>query len=200
MRFPLIPALLCAALFAAPTTAQKMRGMAFSGPRHSTTLAMFASDFSVGHMAIVAHGQPTWKEAYADFDGLIAKYKGQINRLGSNWWTTLQSSTTLELGGVAIPAGSYVVAIAIDETGKKFSLALLDATKAMKTGAMPFQPAKWTPDVTVPMTFHKDAAEQPVEKMTMTFEADAETAGKGTFTIAWGPHTLTAAAMLQMAN
>lgn len=188
MRFPFLPAALAALCFAHPATAQKLGGHAFTGERAATTLAVFADDFSVAHMTSIVHGQPEWK---AEYDNQFDMLKGKLNRLGKDWWTTLMTSTELEFGGTKIPAGSYVVGLACDKDGA-FSLAIQDASKAMKAGAHPFGPQTWKPDFTVPMTLNKDAAKDVVAKMAMKFEADKKDAGKGTFTIAWGKHTLTA--------
>jgi hypothetical protein len=59
-----------------------------------------------------------------------------------------------------------------------------------------FPGGDFEPDVLCPMTLNKDAAEKAATKMTMTFEADKDDGGKGTFTIAWGKHTLTAPCQL----
>ncbi|MBL8756040.1 MAG: DUF2911 domain-containing protein, partial [Planctomycetes bacterium] len=136
----------------------------------------------------VTHGQPEWK---AEYDGMLDKLKGKTNRLGKDMWTTFATSVPVEIGGAKVPAGSYVVALHCDNDGK-FSLAMLDSTKAMQAGAMPFGPQKWTPDVTCPLTLNKDVAKEVAAKMTMELKADAKDPMQGTFTLAWGKHTLTA--------
>jgi hypothetical protein len=173
-------------------SAQKFKGMAFAGERASTTLAMFSDDFSVGYMATIQHGQPEWK---AEYDTQIDMLKGKTNRLGKDFWTTLQTTTDLEFGSAKIAAGSYCVALACSKDGE-FSLALIDSSKAMKAGALPFGPQNWKADYNVPLTLHKGAAAEVVEQMTMTFEADKAAPGKGAFTLAWGKHTLTAPVMM----
>jgi hypothetical protein len=208
MRFPILSTA-CAICFALPALAQegtvknpatkeaaakKFQGMAFPGAHSVTTLAVFASDFSVGHMASISHGQPEWKPEH---DAMIEKFKGTTQRLGKDAWTTLTTTTELELGGTKIPAGAYVVAIACGKDGT-FSLSLCDSTKAMKGGLLPFGPQTWKPEFTVPMTLNKDSAKEVVEKMTMTFAADPSVVGKGSFTIAWGKHTLTTGAVLNI--
>jgi Protein of unknown function (DUF2911) len=189
MRFPVLSAALAALCFALPVAAQKMNTMAFPGERSTATLAMFSADFRVGYMASINHGQPIWKPEY---DSQLDALKGKLNRLGRDNWTTLMTGADLEFGGTKIPAGSYVVALGCDKEGK-FSLALMDATKAMKAAQLPFGPQTWTPEFSVPLTLNKDANKEVTSKMTMTFVADEKEAGKGTFTLAWGKHTLTTA-------
>lgn len=194
MRFPFFTAALAALCFALPATAQKLSGMAFNGQRAASTLAVFADDFSTAHMCSITHGQPEW---HAEYDGMLDKLKGKTNRLGKDWWTTLMTSAPIEFGGSKIPAGCYVVGLHCDQEGK-FSLALLSAAKAMANVTHPFGPQNWTPEFTAPLTLNKDAAKEVVSKMTMTFTADEKEAGKGTFTLAWGKHTLTAPVMMHV--
>jgi len=196
----------CTLCFALPSTAQegnvknpatkeasatkKFQSMAFAGSHAITTLAVVTPDFSSGSMASVSYGQPDWKDSN---DALIEKVKGTTQRLGKDAWTNLTTTSELELGGTKIPAGSYVVAITISKEGS-FALVLTDSGKAMKSGLMPFGPQNWKPEYTVPMT--KAVSNEVVAKMTMTFDADPKVPGNGTFTIAWGKHTLTAPATL----
>ena len=172
------------------TATKKFQSMAFPGAHAQTTLAVFASDFSAGAMATISHGQPEWKDSH---DAMIEKLKGTTQRLGSGAWTNLTTTSELELGGTKIPAGSYFVAISIGKDDS-FALVLTDSSKAMKSGLLPFGPQNWKPEYTVPMT--KGVGSDVVAKMTMTFDADPNVIGKGSFTIAWGKHTLTAPAML----
>ena len=191
MRFPFVTAALAALCFALPTTAQKITGASATGTRAETRMMVFNDDFSVFAMASLTHGQPEWK---AEYDGMMDKLKGKLNRLGKDWFTTLITSSEIEMGGTKIPAGSYVLGLACDKDGK-FSLAFMDSTKAMKAGISPFS-GDWTPEFTAPLELHKDSAKEVVSKMTMKFDATKDGAGKGTFTLAWGKHTLTAAATL----
>ncbi len=191
MRFPFVTAAIAALCFALPATAQKLTGASVTGQRAETRMMVFNDDFSVFAMASLTHGQPDWK---AEYDGMMDKLKGKLNRLGKDWFTTLINSSEMEIGGTKIPAGSYVMALHCDKDGK-FALAFMDSTKAMKHGILPWS-GDWTPEFTAPLTLNKDVAKDVVGKMTMTFTADKDGAGKGTFTLAWGKHTLTAPAML----
>ena len=205
MRLSILSAA-CAVCFAVPALAQegtaknpsptdastpkKFQSMAFPGAHAMSSLAVFTSDFSAGAMATISHGQPEWKDSH---DALLEKYKGTTQRLGKDAWTSLTTTSELEIGGTKIPAGAYVVAISIGKDGS-FALVLTDSSKAAKSGLMPFGPQNWKPEYTVPMT--KGVGNDVVSKMTMTFDADTKVPGKGNFTIAWGKHTLTAPATL----
>lgn len=199
MRFPFLTAALAALCCTIPATAQKLESHAASSMRNETRILVFNSpDFSNFAMASLTHGQPMWK---AEYEAGVEKLevngksvKGKTLRLGKDWWTTLITSSELEMGGTKIAPGSYVVGLHVDNDGK-FALALMDSTKAMKDGVLPFG-MEWKPEITVPLTFNKGAAKAPVEKLTMTLAADQGGGGKGTFTLAWGTHTMTAPVML----
>ncbi len=180
-------AALCLALpsFAQDANAQKVSGGNADTKRGETRIIAYTEDFSVFALASVTYGQPEWK---AEYDGMLDKLKGKNSRLGKDWFTTLITSSELEMGGKKIAPGSYIVGIHCDQDGK-FGLSLADSSKAMKDGLNPFM--DWKPEIIVPLTLNKGAAKEAVKLMTMTFQAKAEDGGKGTFTLAWGTHTLT---------
>ncbi len=194
MRFPLISAALAALCFALPATAQEVQVFGGNSKRACSTVVLFGDKVMAG--ITVTHGQPMWKDEY---DGMLDKLKGKINRLGKDMWTTFMNSCDVEIGGTKVPAGSYVVGLSCDKEGK-FALAFMDATKAMQAGAMPFGPQNWTPELTAPLTLNKDAAKEVVKEMAIELKADAKDLNKGSFTIAWGKHTLTAAMAVHVAK
>jgi hypothetical protein len=174
--------------------AQKIQVFGGAAERASSSLVLFGENLMAG--VTVTYGQPAWQPEY---DTMLDKLKGRLNRLGKDMWTTLLTTVPLELGGAKVEAGSYVVGLMCDKDGK-FHLALLDATKAAKAGTLPFGQQTWTPDVLCPLTLNKDGAKEAAEKMTMTLAADAKDPSNGTFTLAWGKHTLTGALKLQLAK
>ena len=84
----------------------------------------------------IQHGQPDWK---AEMRRHARQAEGQAEPPRRDMWTTLANSVAIEIGGAKIPASNWIVGLACDNDGK-FSLALMDATKAMQAGAMPFGP------------------------------------------------------------
>ncbi|MFY9341753.1 MAG: hypothetical protein WAT39_04645 [Planctomycetota bacterium] len=190
MRLPLLTAAFAALCLTLPATAQKIQGADANSMRNETRIMVYTEDFSVFAMASLTHGQPEWK---AEYDGKFDSLKGKTNRLGKDWFTTLITSSEFEIGGTRLAAGSYVVGLHCDKDGK-FSLAFMDSSKAMKDGVNPFM--DWKPEVSAALTLNKDSAKESVVKMTMTFAAEKGGAGKGTFTLAWGKHTLTAPCQL----
>ena len=190
MRLPHLTAASLALCLSVPTTAQALNGMGLSSTRGESRILVATPDFTVFSLASVTYGQPEWKDSH---NAMLDSLKGKMNRLGKDGFTTLITFSELEIGGAKIPAGSYIAAMHYDKDGK-FGLALLDSTKAMKEKVYPG--ADFKPDVLCPMTFNKDVAKEVVSKLSMTFDAKKEDGGKGTFTIAWGKHTLTAPCQL----
>ena len=175
-----------------PAFAQKVQVFGGAAERASSTIVLFGEDMMAG--LTMTYGQPAWQPEY---DTMLDKLKGRLNRLGKDMWTTFLTTVPVEIGGVKVEAGSYVVGLMCDKDGK-FHLALLDATKSAKAGTLPFGPQTWTPDVLCPLTLNKDAAKESAAKMTMTLAADAKDPATGTFTLAWGKHTLTGALKLHL--
>jgi len=186
MRSPLLRAAIAAICLTAATLAQQIQVYNFEGPRRASNMVLFSADMAAG--VTVVHGQPEWKKEY---DGMLGMLKGKTHRLGKDLWTTFMTSAPIELGGVKVSPGCYCCGLHCDKDGK-FSLAMMDATRAMKKGLMPFGPQTWKPELVAPVELNKDALKKPAQKMVMSLTADSKDRTKGTFTIAWGPHTLTA--------
>lgn len=186
MRLPILSAALAALCFVLPATAQKVQVFGGTGMRANSSLILFGDGIMAG--ISVTHGQPTWHDEYT---GMLSKLKGKTNRLGKDLWTTFMTSIPVTIGGTHVPAGSYVVGLHCDKEGN-FALALLDASKAMKAGAMPFGPQNWKADVLTPLKLNKDVSKESVKLMAMTLASNESDPMSGTFTLAWGPHTLTA--------
>jgi len=197
MRLPTLSAAFAALCLALPATAQKLHVIEGKGERAQTSVLFFGENVMGGMQFI--YTAPLWKDSY---DGMFDQLKGKLHRLGKDWWTTFNTTADVDFGGTKVPAGCYVVGLECDKDGK-FSLALLDATKAMKQGAMPFPVTEdggmnWKPEIRVPLTLNKDGAKESAEKMTMTLKVEGEDLAKGSFTFAWGKHTLTAPVAVQL--
>lgn len=180
--------LLCLAL---PATAQKVQVFGGNADRAATTQVLFGANVMAGMS--ITYGQPQWHDHY---DGMLEKLKGKLLRLGKDWWTTFTTSADVEIGGVKLAAGAYLLGLSCDKDGK-FALAVLEASKGLKAGAAPWPlddagAMNWKPDHLIPLTLHQGEAKESVEKLTITLKANADDLAKGSLTLAWGKHTLTA--------
>lgn len=188
MKLPLLTLASSAALLLASIApAQQV----FGGPgeRGDSTVFVF-TDAGPAAAASIVYGQPMWKDSYADFDAMVAQYKGTSQRLGKDWWTTFSTATAIEINGTMVPAGSYFLGIHIDKEAN-FHVLAFDASHAMQNKWMPWDKEKWTGGIKIPMTLEKDSLKSaPAQKMVMALSAQKDMTGG--FAIHWGPHALTA--------
>ena len=189
LRFVLGAAATALCLSTLPAQLQK-----FGGPAARAATSVILFDEGAGAMAGVSieYGQPMWK---AEYDAMAEQVAGQRIRLGKDWWASFDTTTAVELGGVKIPAGSYVLGLVADDEGA-FSLAVLDAGKAMKTGAMPWAPDSWEIAYEIPMELEKGALDETQEKLTIALDTPDEKPTELTLSITWGKHRLSATGMI----
>ena len=186
MRIPFLTAALAALTFALPAVAQKVQVFGGNSQGHCSSLVLFGDDVMAA--LTVTHGQPQWQ---AEYDGMLGKVKGKTLRLGKDLWTTFMNNVEFKIGDAKIPAGNWVVGLQCDQEGN-FSLAFLDATKAMQENIMPFGPQTWTPDHVARLELKKDAVEEAVEKMTIELKGNQEEPMLAKFVLSWGKHQLVA--------
>jgi len=187
MRFPtLCTAALGAAAFLSPVQAQMK---VFGGPdpdRKASTVVMFGDDAMAG--ISISYSSPDWKDEY---NTMMDKLKGKNVRLGKNWWTSLDTSTALEIAGSKIEPGSYYLGLQCDKDGA-FQLLVLDAKQAMKTNSMPFMEDAWKAETKVALKLSKDSLKEAATKMVIEIKAQEDNPSSGRFSIRWGKHELAA--------
>ena len=89
-------------------------------------------DSSAGQFAI-NYGRPGWKKDYEDSAKFDAMTKGKVWRMGSNFWTTLDTSLALKISGKSIPVGAYYLGLHRSEDGATWSLAFIDPLRSQST-------------------------------------------------------------------
>ena len=101
-------------------------------PERGTTRVGFwntKKDRGAGQLAI-DYGRPVWKKDYEDTAKFDAMTKGNVYRLGSNFWTTLDSDMPLTIAGTQIPAGLWYLGLHRSQDGATWSLVFIDPMKA----------------------------------------------------------------------
>lgn len=78
----------------------------------------------------IDYGRPVWKKDYEDMAKFDAMTKGKVYRLGSNFWTTLDTDMPLVIAGKTIPAGAWYLGLHRSEDGATWSLVFIDPAKA----------------------------------------------------------------------
>jgi hypothetical protein len=194
----LIRAALAASFFLAPAIAQIQTLGGPDADRKASMLifAEMTNGFTPHGAVAINYSQPEWK---ADYDKVLAsgKFNGTTQRLGKNWWTSLDTTIALEIGGTKVEAGSYFLGLQIGKDGAP-SLLLIDAKSAMQHGWLPFVTADWKTDTVAKLELHKDALAESQAKMTIAITADKDDTSKGKLSIQWGKHELSAAVAFHM--
>ncbi len=158
-------------------------------PREMTRLIFFSrgpDGFALPAQVVFQYGQPAWK---ADYDETIKGAKaGMRARLGKDFWSTLDTNRDLTIGGKAVPAGSYYLAIEkVDD--QTMNLVLLDPAEIRKQHLDAFMAEKATGGIPVPMQWEKTEKATELQSLRLQSGKDPREA---TFEILWGNHRLSA--------
>jgi len=148
-----------------------------------------AKDQAVGQFAI-NYGRPVWKSAYEDPANFDRMTKGKIWRLGSNFWTVLDSCFPLTISGRKVPPGYYYLGLHRSDDGRTWSLAFLDPAKVRAVGLDAFEIQKAPVAFEVPMSV-AHARTKP-EKLTIELTYPQDNIRMVTLHVAWGNLALTA--------
>jgi hypothetical protein len=145
---------------------------------------------AAGQVAI-NYGRPVWKKEYEDPATFDKMTKGQIWRMGSNFWSNLYTDVPVAIGGKSISPGFYFVGLERSSDGASWSLAFIDPVKVRKNRVDAFDIRKAAVEFTAPMTV-EPAGGDPVEKLTITLAAADNDIRTATLKVAWGRLALTA--------
>ena len=141
-----------------------------------------------GQLAI-DYGRPVWKKEYEDTAKFDAQTKGHVYRLGSNFWTTLDTDTALNVGGVQIPAGLWYLGLARATDGA-WSLIFIDPAKARAAHIDASEIERAPVAFKAPMKV--DQATDSKDKLTIDLLFQRGTPTDVTLRVAWGNLQLSA--------
>ena len=147
------------------------------------------TDSAAGQFAI-NYGRPVWKKVYEDPAKFDALTKGKVWRMGSNFWTSLETQVPLSIGGKDIPVGHYYLGMRRSADGSQWSLAFIDPAEVRRAHLDAFQIQKGRIKFEAPMTLA--TAEGKPEKLTVTFSYPQDDIKNVTLRVAWGHLALTA--------
>jgi len=139
---------------------------------------------AAGQVAI-DYGRPVWKKEYNDTAKFDAMTRGKIWRMGSNYWTILDTNLPLSIGGKKVPVGLYYLGLHRSEEGSEWSLAFIDPAKARKVHLDAFQIERAPVEFEAHMS-DVAKAENPAEKLTITLTYAKDAIKHVTMRIAWG--------------
>ena len=142
------------------------------------------TDSAAGQVAI-DYGRPVWKKEYNDPAKFDAITREKIWRMGSNYWTILDTNLPLSIGGKTVPAGLYYLGLHRSDNGSEWSLAFIDPAKARKVHLDAFQVERAPVEFEAHMS-NVARTENPVEKLTITLSYPKDAIKHVTMRIAWG--------------
>jgi len=142
-----------------------------------------------GQLAI-DYGRPVWKKEYEDSTTFDAKTRGKIWRMGSNFWTALDTQLPLSIGGKKVPVGYYYLGLHRSEEGSEWSLVFIDPGKVRKERLDAARIEKAPVEFEASMSIAK--AETPTDKLTITLSYPKGDLKHVTLRVAWGNLALSA--------
>jgi len=131
------------------------------------------------------YGRPVWKKEYNDPAHFDPMTKGKVWRMGSNYWTILDTELPLSIGGKKVPVGLYYLGLGRSSDGSKWSLAFIDPGKARKARLDAFQIGRAQVEFEAPMANVETAAET-AEKLIITLSHPNDDIKHVTMRVAWG--------------
>jgi len=138
----------------------------------------------------IDYGRPVWKKDYEDPAKFDAMTRGKIWRMGSNFWSILDTQLALSIGGKKIPRGFYDLGLHRSEEGSEWSLVFIDPAGVRKGGLDAFQIEKAPVEFEASMSIAK--AETKTEKLTITLSYPKDDIKHVTMRVVWGTLALSA--------
>jgi len=155
-------------------------------PERGTTRVGFwntKKDMGAGQFAI-DYGRPVWKKDYEDTAKFDQMTKGHVYRLGSNFWTTLDTDMPLTIGGTQIPAGLWYMGLHRSDDGATWSLVFIDPAKARAAHIDASEIGRAPVAFKAPMTI--ETAAETKEKLTIDLVFKRANPKDVTLRVAWG--------------
>ena len=147
------------------------------------------TDVAAGQFAI-DYGRPVWKKEYEDPAKFDAMTRGKIWRMGSNFWSILDTQLP-SIGGKKVPVGSYYLGLHRSEEGSEWSLVFIDPGRVRKGRLDAFQIEKAPVEFEALVSIAK--VETQAEKLTITLSHPEDDIRHVTMRVAWGNVALSAA-------
>lgn len=153
---------------------------------------------SAGGQFAINYGRPAWKKDYEDTAKFDSLTMGKIYRLGSNFWTSLDTCLPLKISGKKVAAGLYYLGLRRSAEGSKWSLAFIDPAGVRSTHLDAFQIQKAT--VKFEATMSEGKAGAKAERLTITLSYPKESPKQVTLRVAWGNLALEAPIEVTLAD
>jgi hypothetical protein len=131
-----------------------------------------------------------WKKDYEDAAKFDSMTKGQVWRLGSNFWTVLDTDMPIKISGKTVPVGSWYLGLKRSSDGASWALAFISPAKVKAALLDASEIGKAPVDFEAPMTFGK--VDDTKERLVIDLVIDKANIYQPSLTIAWGNFKLSA--------
>jgi tetratricopeptide (TPR) repeat protein len=171
----------------ADSLGKSMQAFVVTTPRKSARVAYFAAKGSPGQIAI-DYSPIEWRATY-DQHLASPKFTGKKWRFGSDFWTTLDNSMPMVVGGVEIPAGYWY--LTLEHKGdKQFVLGVHDPVAVRKQRLDPFKAELLQGGIEVPLAH--TAVDEAAGNLEIAILLDKGERTKGKLRVRFGGHELAA--------
>ena len=173
-----------------PALAAQTQSFAQTSERVATRFLLFEQKdgrFRSQGQVCIDFTPPEWKKDYNDDKKLDQMTRGQRMRFGKDFWSRLDTSVPLDLGGIKVPAGSYYLALERSKDDK-WSLVLLDPARMREQRVDAFDTASTKGGTLVPLTCSRSKESQ--ERLKIEFLVDKKDSRKAILDLHWGTYKL----------
>jgi hypothetical protein len=132
----------------------------------------------------IEYGRPVWKEEYEDPGNFDKLTKGKTYRLGSNFWTSLDTQLPLKISGISVAPGYYYLGLSRSKEEDKWSLVFIDSSKTRAMHLDAYQIERAPVLFRTPMA--TEVASDTSEKLAITLSYPKDKPTQATLRIAWG--------------
>ena len=139
---------------------------------------------AAGQVAI-DYGRPVWKKQYNDTAKFDALTRGKVWRMGSNYWTILDTNLPLSISGKRVAVGLYYLGLHRSDNGSEWSLAFIDPARARKMQLDAFQIERAPVEFEAHMS-SVTKTENQAEKLTITLSYPKDDIKRVTMRLVWG--------------
>ncbi|HEY7544275.1 MAG TPA: DUF2911 domain-containing protein [Blastocatellia bacterium] len=138
----------------------------------------------------IVYGKPVWKKDYEDAAKFDAMTKGRVWRMGSDYWTVLDTNIPLRIAGTTVPVGQWYLGLERSQDGTTWSLVFIDPAKVRSTRLDPSEINKTKAEFKARMS--QEQTDEFAEKLTITADVPKTDLKQSRLTISWGKLRLSA--------
>ncbi|HYP29001.1 MAG TPA: DUF2911 domain-containing protein [Blastocatellia bacterium] len=132
----------------------------------------------------IDYGKPVWKKDYEDPAKFDAMTRGKVWRLGSEYWTVLDTNIPLRVSETTVPPGQWYLGLHRSQDGAQWSLVFIDPSKVRGLQLDPSEINRAPIEHRAAMT--SEPAGEPAEKLTLTLDVPKTDLRQSQLKISWG--------------